>query len=142
MRIAYRYSKNPAEAEDIAQEALLRAWRSRSTLRDSGSRKQWLATIVRNEAFRQYGRVRPDPVSTLETEHGGEDERVLATVERADLHAALGRLNKRDRQLVRLRYDEDMTQTAIARRLGIPDGTVKVRLHRLRAKLRRDLETA
>ena len=80
MRIAYRYSKNPAEAEDVAQEALLRAWRNRSTLRDSGSRKQWLAAIVRNEAFRQYGRVRPDPVPTLEAEHGGEDERVLATV--------------------------------------------------------------
>lgn len=62
---------------------------------------------------------------------------MLATVERADLHAALNRLDKRERQLVRLRYDEDMTQAAIARRLGIPEGTVKVRLHRVRAKLRR-----
>ena len=53
LRFAYRYAKNPCEAEDIAQDAILRAWRRRSTLRDSGSRKQWLATIVRNEAFRQ-----------------------------------------------------------------------------------------
>ena len=68
-----------------------------------------------------------------------DDERVLATVERADLHAALDRLNQRDRQLVRLRYDEDMTQEAIAHRLGIPLGTVKVRLHRVRAKLRREI---
>jgi RNA polymerase sigma-70 factor (ECF subfamily) len=139
LRFAYRYAKNPSEAEDIAQDALLRAWRRRSTLREAGSRKQWLAAIVRNEAFRQFSRTRPDPVATLEAEHGADDERVLATVERADLHAAISRLDERDRQLVRLRYDEDLTQTAIAHRLGIPEGTVKVRLHRVRAKLRREI---
>jgi RNA polymerase sigma-70 factor (ECF subfamily) len=135
--LAYRYASNPSEAEDIAQDALLRAWRRRSTLRDSERRNQWLATIVRNEAFRQHARVRPDPVATLETDEGADDERVLATVERADLHAALNRLDERERLLLRLRYDEDLTQAAIARRLKIPEGTVKVRLHRVRAKLRR-----
>ena len=140
MRLAYRYAKNPSEAEDIAQDALLRAWRRRSTLRDSGSRKQWLATIVRNEAFRQHARVRPDPIDMTETDVGIDDERVLATVERADIQAALGRLNERDRQLVRLRYEEDLTQAGIARRLGLPEGTVKVRLHRVRNKLRREID--
>ena len=56
----------PSEAEDIAQDALLRAWRRRSTLREVDRRKEWLATIVRNEAFRQHARVRPDPVDTVE----------------------------------------------------------------------------
>lgn len=139
LRIAYRYASNPSEAEDIAQDALLRAWRRRSTLRDGQRRNQWLATIVRNEAFRQHARVRPDPVATLETDTGADDERVLAAVEQADLHAALDRLDDRDRLLLRLRYDEDLTQAAIARRLGIPEGTVKVRLHRVRAKLRRSI---
>jgi RNA polymerase sigma-70 factor (ECF subfamily) len=115
---------------------LLRAWRRRSTLRDSERRNQWLATIVRNEAFRQHARVKPDLTATVELE-GAEDEQVLATVETADLHAALAGLSERDRQLLEMRYEEDMTQAMIARRLGIPEGTVKVRLHRARDKLRR-----
>jgi RNA polymerase sigma-70 factor (ECF subfamily) len=140
--MAYHYTSNPSEAEDIAQDALLRAWRRRSTLRDGARRKEWLGTIVRNEAFRQHSRVRPDPVESVETWEGAEDEQILSTVERADLHAALKRLDERDRQLIQLRYSEDLTQEAIARRLGLPDGTVKVRLHRLRHKLRREMGAA
>lgn len=135
--MAYRYASNPSEAEDIAQDALLRAWRRRSTLREADRRNQWLATIVRNEAFRQHARVRPDPIATIETYEGAEDAQVVATVERADLHAALKALSERDRQLLELRYGEDLTQSAIARKLGVPLGTVKVRLHRARNKLRR-----
>jgi RNA polymerase sigma-70 factor, ECF subfamily len=136
LRLAYRYASNPSEAEDIAQDALLRAWRRRSTLRDAGRRNQWLATIVRNEAFRQHARVRPDPTAMIEFREGAEDERVLAAVELADLHAALERLSQRDRQLLEMKYEEDLTQAMIASRLGIPEGTVKVRLHRARNKLR------
>lgn len=137
LRLAYRYSSNPSEAEDIAQDALLRAWRSRSTLREADRRNQWLATIVRNEAFRQFARVRPDPTAMIETYEGAEDPQVVAMVERADLQAALRLLSAPDRRLLELRYTEDLTQRAIASRLGIPEGTVKVRLHRARNKLRR-----
>ena len=135
--MAFRYARNPSEAEDIAQEALLRAWRRRSTLRDAGSRKQWLSTIVRNEAFRHYSRPRPDPTDEVEQLEGHEDDLVAATADRADLRAALEELSERERTLISLRYEEDMTQPAIARRLGIPEGTVKVQLHRARVKLRR-----
>lgn len=137
LRVAYHYANNPSEAEDIAQDALLRAWRKRGSLREEGSRNQWLAAIVRREAFRQHARVRPDPTSSIEQQEGEEDEQVLATVELADLHAALDRLSERDRELLEMRYQEDLTQAAIARKLGIPEGTVKVRLHRARKKLRR-----
>jgi RNA polymerase sigma-70 factor (ECF subfamily) len=137
LRLAYRYASNASEAEDIAQDALLRAWRRRSTLREADRRFQWLATIVRNEAFRQHARVRPDPTDKIERHEGAEDEHVVATVERADLHAALKRLSERDRLLLEMRYQEDLTQAAIAQKLGIPEGTVKVRLHRARNKLRR-----
>jgi len=137
LRLAYRYASNPSEAEDIAQDALLRAWRRRSTLRDDDRRNQWLATIVRNEAFRERARPRPDPTAEIEALEGVEDERVLAAVELADLHAALKRLGRRERQLLAMRYQLDLTQAEIARQLGIPEGTAKVRLHRARAHLRR-----
>jgi RNA polymerase sigma-70 factor (ECF subfamily) len=134
--LAYRYASNPSDAEDIAQEALLCAWRRRATLREGTKRNHWLATIVRNEASHQRAR-RPGPSAALEELDGAEDVRVIATVERADLRAALRGLSERDRQLLALRYREDLSQAAIARRLGIPESTVKVRLHRARARLRR-----
>ncbi len=99
-----------------------------------------MATIVRNEAFRHRSRPRPEPVATVEALEGADDERVLATVERADLHAALDRLEESDRRLLMLRYREDLTQATIAELLEIPEGTVKVRLHRARDKLRRVFE--
>ena len=116
---------------------MLRAWRRRSTLRDPERRHQWLATIVRNEAFRQHVRVRPDPTAAIEGFEGAEDVQVVATVERADLRAALDHLNDRDRKLLEMRYQEDLTQAEIAAKLGIPEGTAKVRLHRARDRLRR-----
>lgn len=137
LRLAYRYASNPSEAEDIAQDALLRAWRHRSSLRDNDRRNQWLATIVRNEAFREHARVRPDPTAAIEEQEGAEDRRVVATVELADLRAALKRLNERDRELLAMRYSQDLSQAEIARKLGIPEGTAKVRLHRARDRLRR-----
>ena len=80
--------------------------------------------------------MRPDPTSTIEFREGEEDAAVLAAVELADLHEALKALSERDRRLLEMRYEEDLTQSTIARRLEIPEGTVKVRLHRARAKLR------
>jgi RNA polymerase sigma-70 factor, ECF subfamily len=139
VRLARRYASDPGDAEDIAQDALLRAWRRRSTLRDASRRKEWLATIVRNEAFREHAKVRPEPVAELEVaEYDDEDESTF-TAERAGLHAAIKGLSERDRMILLLRYGEDLTQQAIARRLGLPDGTVKVRLHRLRHQLRKVL---
>lgn len=140
LRIARRYVRDPSEAEDVAQEALLRAWRRRGTLRKDARRAEWLRAIARNEALRHVSRKVPEPTEAIEAAEGREDERLAGVAERADVGAAVGRLDASDQLLLRLRYTEDLTQAAIARLLEVPEGTVKVRLHRARAKLREEFE--
>jgi RNA polymerase sigma-70 factor (ECF subfamily) len=137
LRLARRYAVNPQDADDIAQEALLRAWRHRSSLRSSEQLGGWLSRIVHNEAVRIHTRRTPEPVAEVRESADARDESTV--VEGLDLRLALARLTPGEQELVCLRYLADLTQPAIARRLGLPEGTVKVRLHRLRAKLHRAL---
>jgi RNA polymerase sigma-70 factor (ECF subfamily) len=129
------------------QEALLRAWRHWDTCATPDSPLPWLLAITRREAFRWHERAgrRPlpkdaadDAFTVLSAGDWAGDE---STVERLSVQAALAELGAEERRLARLRYGEDLTQQEIAKRLSLPEGTVKVRLHRLRARLRRRLET-
>ncbi|HEY0767725.1 MAG TPA: sigma-70 family RNA polymerase sigma factor [Steroidobacteraceae bacterium] len=63
LRFAHWLARDRAIAEDIVQEALLRAWRSRDTLKDPGAARAWLLTIVRREHARLYERKRLELVS-------------------------------------------------------------------------------
>jgi RNA polymerase sigma-70 factor (ECF subfamily) len=65
-----------------------------------------------------------------------EDHELAGTALRLSVEQALARLGDGDRDLLRLRYAEDLSQGEVARRLGVPEGTVKVRLHRARHRLR------
>jgi len=105
--------------------------------------------IARNEALRLLARRR-----TRAEREFLDDETVLSTLpdesseEQRDrlllqLHVGevVARLSVDDRRLLALRYEGDLSQPEVARMLGIPEGTVKVRLHRLRGRLRKELET-
>ena len=137
LRLARRFATDAHEADDIVQEAMLRAWRHRTSLRDADQLKPWLAQIVRNEASRMQSRPRPEPAEQLDEIHetGGEE----AVINRLDLQRAVATLSADEQQLVCLRYLDDLTHPAIAKALGVPEGTIKVRLHRARAKLHRAL---
>jgi RNA polymerase sigma-70 factor, ECF subfamily len=134
--LARRFAADSYAAEDVAQEALLRAWRHRDSLRSSSRREQWLAQIVRNEASRRFQKSDLPPTDQSSAS-GAEDPMLLSAGARLDLRLALDHLDRSERQLLRLRYEQDLTQPVIARLLGMPEGTVKVRLHRARAKLAR-----
>lgn len=132
--MARRYARDPAEAEDLAQEALLKAWLNRTQLRDRRRWPQWLGQITRNHALRTLERGHPVPVEEVE-ERAEVDARLEALGERVDVQEALSRLSASDREILRLRYVEDLTQPKVAKRLGIGESAAKVRLSRARRKL-------
>lgn len=122
----------------MAQNALMRAWRHRDKLREANRQTEWLSRIARNEALRECERRVPDPAE-IEDE-GEEDLRIDALVESSPIWTAFNSLTDEERELLHLRYEADMTQSAIADQLGIPEGTVKVRLYRAREKIRQGWE--
>jgi RNA polymerase sigma-70 factor (ECF subfamily) len=131
---AHRYVRDTGEIDDVVQDALVRAWRARDACHSPGEPGPWLAAIVRNEAFRR-GSGRAAPPASLAGEPAAEDDRLDAALVRVDVDVALRSLDPLDRRLVALRYEHDLTQPRIAELLGMPEGTVKVRLHRARRAL-------
>jgi RNA polymerase sigma-70 factor (ECF subfamily) len=127
------------DAQDIAQEAVVRAWRRRSTIRSATDQPAWLAAITRNEGRRLLSRrtatVTVEDVAAVDLEVAPH----ARAVQMLDVRSALQRLDPLDRTIALLRYREDLTQPKIAQVLGMPEGTIKVRLHRLRHKLRDSL---
>lgn len=133
-----------AEAEEAVQEALIRAWTRRHACRSPDAPLPWLLEITRNESRRLLARRarRPHPAESDSTpsEQEVEDEQLVSTTTRVTVEQALAQLEDTDRRVLRLRYGDDLTQAEVARRLGLPEGTVKVRLHRARGRLRTILD--
>jgi RNA polymerase sigma-70 factor (ECF subfamily) len=139
--VARRYAAAD-DAEDIAQEAALRAWRNRGSCRAPEQPWSWLATITHNEAVRQRTRKPAATPAGFELPDAGAlDESLEGAADRLTLWPAVADLNARDRAIVLLHYQGDMSVAAIARTTGIPVGTVKVKLLRIRDKLRTGLLT-
>ena len=140
LREARRYTRSAAEAEDIVQEALLRAWKTRTSLRNTQYPMPWLLQITRNEALRSLSRTGRDherSVLVADPEGGPTpDEWTDTAAIRLDVEAALRQLGDDDRAIVNLRYTDELTHSTIADLMNIPVGTCKVRLHRLRKRLR------
>jgi RNA polymerase sigma-70 factor (ECF subfamily) len=137
---ARRILRSQAAAEEAVQEAFLRAWRRRGDCRNPESPLPWLLQITRNEALRLARRTgRPDPAPEEVLRDPGADP-LENLLERIDLQREVARLADEDRRLLWMRYGDDLTQPRLAELLEIPEGTVKVRLHRLRERLRLALE--
>lgn len=137
---AMRVLGDPHTADEAAQEAMTRAWRQRHKCRTPASPGPWVAQIARNEALRlRAGEQRQTELATRVYEDrrapaASAEERLIAKV---SVQQVLSGLTLEERRLIDLRYGDDLAQPAIAALLGVPEGTVKVRLHRLRQRLRR-----
>jgi RNA polymerase sigma-70 factor, ECF subfamily len=125
------------DAEEAVQEAMTRAWRGWRSCRTPEAPMGWFLQITRREAIRQLDRRRR--IAERERDELGEfpsfDPAVDQVVTALDAEQALATLRPDDRRLIELRYVDDLTQPQVARTLDIPEGTVKVRLHRLRRRL-------
>lgn len=130
-----------ADRDDILQDVLVTVWQKAGSYREQGSLEGWLRRIAVNRCrnhFRSLQVLRrklealafqlPDPVPS---NSAGTDE-ISPSLQRA-----LQRLNQTERSLVVMYYLEQMSGEEVAQWLGIRPGTLHVRLHRVREKLRR-----
>ena len=142
-RVAYVITRNAADAEDAAQEGLVKAWRALARFRADEPLRPWLLKIVANEARnrrRSAGRrdqlaLRAAAASPGEAAPSPE-EAALGVHERERLLAALEQLPEQARDVLACRYLLDLSEEETAAALGVRLGTVKSRSARALDKLR------
>jgi RNA polymerase sigma-70 factor (ECF subfamily) len=104
----------------------------------------WLLQITRNESLRiveRRSRLRNRELPERSAaEPAAEDGRIEQLISHAPTRQALHNLAPDERAMLLLRYGEDLTQPELAKRLDLPEGTVKVRLHRIRKRFAEALE--
>lgn len=127
----------PAYGSDVVQEALLRAWRRRDTYRaERGSPRAWLVAILLDQARRHRLRSLRRPNATPLT-----DVATAPITDRIDVERAVGRLPRRQRQVITLHYLADLSVAEVAAVLGIGESSVKTHLGAARSALRSLLES-
>ncbi|HEU5007053.1 MAG TPA: sigma-70 family RNA polymerase sigma factor [Jatrophihabitantaceae bacterium] len=152
LRVAQTLTGSWADAEDIVQETLIRAWRAADRF-DGAHPRAWLLTILRHTHLNSLRRQRPDLVAdatSLETQRpafgvqrlAGPEERQLNRTLDAALERAVAELDERYRTVLLLIDVDQLTYAEVAAVLDVPLGTVMSRLSRARAKVRRRLLTA
>ncbi len=143
-RDMYRYAawlcRDPAIAEDVVQDAMLRAWKSLDALRDDAAAKQWVLTIVRRENARYFERKR---LETLDIDNlTASQAAMLAESSDSDLddvRQAIYSLEDDYREPLVLQVLMGHSTKEIAELMNIKPGAVLTRLHRARIKLKDEI---
>lgn len=146
--MASRYACAPCDAEDIAQEVFLRAFRSIGSFRREAKFSTWLFRITYNMCVDWARKNRGPRAASLPVEGSGDvaDQRVdveaeaFAELERDEIRRAASELEERYRSVVMMYYYEELSYEEIASMLGIRPKTVETRLYRARKALRKALE--
>jgi RNA polymerase sigma-70 factor, ECF subfamily len=141
INLAWRFCRDRMTAEDMAQEAFVKAFRALHTFRGDSAFSTWLTAIAMN-TYRSCLRDRPPHCSDVDltrTAAAAPDPLTgLHDRQRAEmLREAVLTLPPKYREAIVLYYFEEMDLAETARILGIPEGTLKARLHRGRDLLRR-----
>lgn len=149
LRVARSLTRNQADAEDLVQDSLVRAYKAIDRF-DGRHPRAWLLTIVRNTHINRNRRRRPellrDPDTQLdrltltpEEDEASRPDRFVDLEFDADLQAALDGLSEPFLDVLELVDVEGLAYAEAAEVLGIPVGTVMSRLHRARKKIREQL---
>jgi RNA polymerase sigma-70 factor (ECF subfamily) len=149
VRVAYGLTRNPADADDLAQETFVRAWRAIGRFRVGEPLYPWLSRIAVNLAYSLFRRRKRRPETPIEPLveagqqwAGNEDpSRDAAESEQKErLAECFEELSPEHRAILVLRVMEDLSYEEIAQTLGVPIGTVMSRLSRARSELKSRLE--
>jgi RNA polymerase sigma-70 factor, ECF subfamily len=145
--LAYQLTGNAEDADDVAQDTYLRAFRALARFRGDAAFPTWLYRITVNSALNLRAKRRRAPQVSLDdhrhtlqlVETSSENDpvaRILAVELKDRVLSSLSSLPALLRQVVVLREVEGLPHSAIAERLGISETAAKVRLHRARQKLK------
>ncbi len=137
LRFARRLSGSATVAEDLVQDALLRAWRSVDTVRNHANPKAWVFRILLNTWYSEGRRrsARPVEAPLAEAARVGQ----ASPGDTSEMMQALGRLPEEQRSVLLLTVVEGFTGQEVAGMLDIPAGTVMSRVSRARAAMRASL---
>jgi RNA polymerase sigma-70 factor (ECF subfamily) len=150
VRSAYNLARwlvrNGDEAEDIVQEACMKAFKAIDTFR-GGDARVWMLSIVRNTAMNSLRKRRPgDSIEAnqidLRDQSPDPEQDMLQRSRREQVHRAIARLEPEFRETLVLREIEGLSYKEIAAILDIPTGTVMSRLSRARQRLLTELTPA
>ena len=137
LRFAHWLARDRSVAEDIVQDAMLRAWRSQKDLREPAAVRRWLLTIVRREHARLYERKRLELVCLEDgMEHEGVSDPHGPDSELETLRSAILKLPLEYREPLIMQVVVGSSTAEIARDLSLSSTAVLTRLFRARNKLR------
>jgi RNA polymerase sigma-70 factor (ECF subfamily) len=128
-------------AEELTQEAHMRAWQQIATLRSVTAFRPWLLAIARNawlahcRSPRRRQETGPEP-DDLPSPQEAADDALSGTQDDRELHRVVEALQPELGEIVSLHYFQELTLPQVASVVGIPVGTVKSRLHRALAEIR------
>ncbi|MBZ4419847.1 RNA polymerase sigma factor [Myxococcus sp. RHSTA-1-4] len=144
--LALRLLQREAEAAEVAQEALLRAYQNLHRYDDSRPFDLWVLAITRNlclDLLRRRTKVKTEELEpmkeVLPSGDASQEDCAIATQERQSLEEAMATLSAEDREVLALYYVQKRTTKEIAQVMGCAPGTIMARLFRAREKLRKKM---
>jgi RNA polymerase sigma-70 factor (ECF subfamily) len=143
INLAYRFCRNRGRAEEMAQEAFLRAFRNLASWRQESTFSTWLFSLATNLYCSELRRIPPISLPFDEIHEPADPRAIDGGLEErnqsAAIHKAVESLPAKYREVLTLYYFHEKDVPSTARSLGLPEGTVKAHLFRARNLLREKL---